>query len=440
MNLKKWVVSTQSQSFADNTANAGTAVPGSVPDLVPGSEQGPVWQGFGGCFNELGGKALFVLDEAEQQKLLKLLFSASEGCGFVRNRMPVGANDYAESWYSLDETEDDFELSCFSVERDEKVLIPYIKAALRYAPEMKIFASPWSPPVWMKYPKAYNYGTLIKDDRYQKTYARYLLRFVTEMQKRGIPVTELHVQNEVQADQKFPSCLWSGEELRIFIRDYLGPEFEAAGFPADIWLGTINGPWPEKFADSFHFFANAVLLDPEARRFVKGIGYQWGGRYELQRTRSVWPDMPIRQTENECGNGKNDWKYAMYVFDLLWFYLTNDVEAYCYWNMILEDNKGRSTWGWEQNSMITINRDKKSYTLNPEFYLMSHFSRFIRPGARRLVLTGPWSGNAVAYRNSGDSVAAVIMNPYPENKTVQIKDNVFQLPPESFSSILWQDK
>src|SRR5438874_2095649 len=110
-----------------------------------------------------------------------------------------------------------------------------------------------------------------------EAYALYLLRFVQAYQAEGLPVHQLHVQNEPNSDQKFPSCVWTGAKMRDFIRDYLGPCFREAGVACQIWAGTIER------AD-YDAWAHTILLDPRARACVSGVGYQWAGKGAVQRT------------------------------------------------------------------------------------------------------------------------------------------------------------
>lgn len=288
--------------------------------------------------------------------------------------------------------------------------------------ELNLFASPWSPPTWMKYPKAYNYGTMIQEEKVLQAYALYFLKFIQAYAQEGIKINQIHVQNEPMSSQKFPSCKWTGEELCEFIGNYLGPLFDEENIDTEIWLGTLNGPEvDDRFLTTrFNDYANIVLSNDEVRKYVSGVGYQWRGKYGLQRTRMAWPDMKYMQTENECGDGQNSWQYARYVFDLIWHYFVNGVNSYIYWNMVLEPG-GESTWGWNQNSMITIDPEKQEIIFNPEFYLMKHLSHFIKQGAVRLGLVGSWSANALAFENPDESIIIVIHNPFNSTKTVQFK-------------------
>ncbi|WP_125666074.1 glycoside hydrolase family 30 protein [Paenibacillus baekrokdamisoli] len=414
-------------------------------NLVITTETFQTVDGFGGCINELGFVALQHLPEEDRADVLHSLFHPEGDHKFSICRLPIGASDYALEWYSLNETDGDLAMDHFSIERDQKHLIPYIKEALKLNPELKLFASPWSPPTWMKFPKSYNYGTLRWEKDILEAYALYFVKFVQAYRDAGITIHQVHIQNEVVADQKFPSCVWTGEQLREFIRDYLGPAFEKHGLDTEIWLGTINAPepwdeWLKKKATDFDAYANTVLSDPEAYKYVSGVGYQWAGKNAIQRTVLSYPELRYMQTENECGDGENTWFYARYVFNLYHHYFINGVNAYIYWNMALEP-KGRSTWGWEQNSMITVDPTAKQAIRNPEYYVMQHFAHFVTPGSKRIGLKGPWAGSALAFENPDGERVIVLTNPFADKRILRLLDGTgvrtFELEPESFHTIVF---
>jgi glucosylceramidase len=174
-------------------------------------------RGFGGCFNELGYDVLKKLPVQEQEKILDDLFGA-DGLAFNMGRLPIGANDYSMEWYSCCETNSDYDLKDFNINRDKQYTIPYIREALKRQPDMELFASPWSPPTWMKTFPVYNYGRIKMEDKILKAYAKYFIRFIEEYQKEGVRIKQIHVQNEPMADQKFPSCLRNGEDMKLFIK------------------------------------------------------------------------------------------------------------------------------------------------------------------------------------------------------------------------------
>lgn len=398
------------------------------------------WEGFGGCFNELSQIALLSLDESSREKVYDLLFSnKEEGLHFDFCRLPIGASDYAEIWYSHNETDGDYEMKHFSIERDFKYLIPYIKEAKKRNPQMKLFASPWSPPVWMKHPKAYNFGTLVWNEENLRAYALYLLKFVEAYEKLGLHIDQLHVQNEPMSSQKFPSCIWTGEQFAEFIGKYLGPLFKEHGITTKIWLGTINGPEVDQRAlyTRYNDYANLVLHDCDAYPFIEGVSYQWAGKYAIAATKQAFPEKKYIQSENECGDGTNTWEYARYIFELFQHYISNGVCAYVYWNMVLPLH-GESTWGWCQNSMITI--AESNFKLEYEYYVMKHFAKFVVPGAKRLVLNGHLSSNAIAFKNPDNSIILTIHNPFKFPLSFSFMDEDITLQPDSFNTIVFNAK
>ena len=399
-----------------------------APTLVVTERADQRWEGFGGCFNELGAIALANTSPKTAKRVIKELFDPKDGCRFTHCRLPIGASDYAAEWYSLNEVAGDFAMKHFSIARDKSCLIPYMKEALKVNPHLTFFASPWSPPTWMKFPRAYNHGTLIWEKKYLEAYALYFVKFVQAYQKEGIDITQIHPQNEPVADQKFPSCLWTGEQLGAFIRDYLAPAFKKARLDTEFWLGTLN-------TDDYANFPLAVLGDDSMLANIAGIAFQWAGKGAVQKTHRAFPAVRIMQSENECGDGVNSCQYAHYVFDLLVHYLSNGTSSYIYWNMVLPQG-GRSTWGWKQNSMFTVDANGAA-TAQPEFYVMKHFSRFIAPGATRLELSGKWAGNAVAFRNPDNTTAIAVSNPLPSPQTLTLPDGTTaRLAPSSFNTIV----
>ncbi len=363
--------------------------------------------GFGGCFNERGWDALSYLSEQDRRAVLDALFDATDGCKFTICRMPVGANDYSMDYYSLNDTPNDYDMKKFSMEREHKYLIPYIKAAMQVQPEIKIFASPWCPPAWMKINGHYACQGQMDESRMRwepqvlEAYALYFSKFVQAYHNEGINVYSIHIQNEVDACQIFPSCLWSGEELAEFFRDYMIPRFDKDGLDTELWLGTVNHGDIRKYAD-------IVWGDPLLRQRIVGVGYQWDGKHAAAETRRKYPDRKIMQTENECGDGSNDIDAGLYTFGLLKKYFDAGTNSYIYWNMVL-DESGMSTWGWKQNSMISINRYTRKPQYNFEFYVMKHFSHFVQPGAVRIQINGE-TNNAVAFKNPDGSIVVNVKN------------------------------
>jgi glucosylceramidase len=161
-------------------------------------------------------------------------------------------------------------------------------------PALRLWASAWTPPPWLKTNGAYDGGAMRDDPAALAAYALYLARFVESYRAEGLTVQAVHVQNEPAQLTRYPSCLWTPELVRDFVRDHLGPTFEARQVPAEIWLGTLNTAEP--------LYASVVLGEAGARRHVRGIGVQWGALAITAELAASYPDLPLMQTETVCGN------------------------------------------------------------------------------------------------------------------------------------------
>ncbi len=419
-------------------------------------------EGFGACFNELGWTSLSLLSEKDRQDIMKDFFSPNIGANFTICRMPVAANDFSRKWYSYNETEGDFEMKNFSIANDFETLIPFIKNAQRYSPSLKLWASPWSPPSWMKHNKHYasrsvlgdsdfqsekwgmdlrginnglpkeregKEGTdmFIQDEKYYKAYALYFSKFIDAYKKEGINIGMVMPQNEFNSDQVFPSCTWTAAGLKNFI-SYLGPEMNKK--KVDLFFGTMERA-NEKLVDT-------TLTDPKCAPYVKGVGFQWAGKNAISAIHKKYPDMTLYQTEQECGNGKNDWEYCVYAWDLMKHYFNNGANAYLYWNTSLK--KGNiSTWGWKQNSLVLVDDVNKTYKYNYEYYLMKHLSHFVKPNARKINTRGTFQ-NVLAFENVDKSIVVVVYNDSTTGKktSIKIKNKTINpvLQPSSFNTFL----
>lgn len=414
--MRQWVETTEEQPWRNLELGASAPEIQAREDLLvlTGRELQRI-EGFGGAFSELSWKALSALPEGAREEVLLALFG-DEGCRFNFCRIPIGASDYALDWYSCDECAGDYAMEHFSIARDKRHLLPYIKAAQRLRPDLRFFASPWSPPTWMKTPAVYNSGRLKNDPETLRAYALYFEKFVLAYRGEGIPISRLHIQNEPFADQKFPSCLWDGALFRVFIRDYLGPMFERDRVGTELWFGTLNGPGLDLNAFPFSpppvlydSFVEEVLADAQARRYLAGVGYQWAGKASIQRTHESYPELKLMQTESECGDGENTWAYARYTYNLIHHYLSNGADSYICWNLALPEH-GTSTWGWNQNALITVNPHTGEVRRNPEYTVVHHLSRFVERGAVLLETRGHFTGASLAFRNPDGGVVLTVSN------------------------------
>ena len=200
--------------------------------------------GFDGCFNELGWRALGGVSESERTRAMNGLLS-SDGCAFKMSRVPIGASDFATGAYSLDDVAGDFALTHFPINRDKTLLIPFIKAAMQIQPDLQCWAFPWSPPAWMKTNNNYSKGEIKFQPEILASYAQYLARWIASYQRADVHIFAVCPQNEPNIWNDYPTCHWSGEQLRKFIADDLGPTLTQQKSGVQIWLGNIE-PWQLK--------------------------------------------------------------------------------------------------------------------------------------------------------------------------------------------------
>jgi glucosylceramidase len=363
--------------------------------------------GFGGCFNELGWVTLSKASQADRERVLSALFT-DDGCAFTMGRLPIGANDFALDWYSLDETPGDLVLTNFSIARDEKCLLPYVKAAMAMRPTLRCWGSAWSPPTWMKTNTNYSKGSLKWEPAILRSYATYLARWVEAYRAAGVNVFAVFTQNEPNVLNVYPTCLWNGPQLREFVADYLGPTLRDRKTNVELWLGTLNGDRSNN-GDNVNDRLVTVLEDPKANAFITGISFQYDdAKNEIGSASLLYPDKKLMQSETECMSGANSWSDAQRLFGLMKYYLENNANSYFAWNMVL-DETGMSSWNWRQNALVTVNRESGQVTFNGEYFVMRHFSQFVKPGAKRVLTTGVWN-DKIAFVNPDGSAVLVIGN------------------------------
>ena len=389
-------------------------------------------RGFGTCFSELGARALNRLSKEDKSAVLDEMF-LENGSNFNYCRTPIGASDFSLSFYSYNETEGDYEMKNFSIARDEELLLPLILEGVKRQDNMQMFASPWCPPLWFKTHRAYSNGVFNKTEENLKAYALYFKKYVQAYHKAGVPLIHIHPQNEPCSNQVFPSCVWHGDELAEFIGGYLGPALENEG--VDIFYGTINGPENDHryFWTQYYHYLGLAMQNKNARKYIKGVGYQWAGKLALPQTRDDYPDLEIVQTESECGDGLNTWERAIEVCRLMRHYFRFGASAYVYWNIALDED-GLSTWGWRQNSLVTVKDNKAIF--NPEYYLMKHYAHFVKRGARYVEIKGEFSSNCTGFKNPDGSYVVVAYNPYKESKVITIENSSYELAPDSINTII----
>lgn len=406
-----------------------------------GQVLGP-WSGFGGTFNEKGWEAMKALSQADRDRAISLLFDRADGAAFTHGRIPIGSSDYALNRYSLNETAGDFEMENFSIERDRKDLIPYIKAALAVRSDLHFWGSPWSPPTWMKSNNAFDRGNMKEDDATLDAHALYLARFVEEYEKEGIVVEAVHPQNEPGYLQDYPSCGWSSNLMVKYIRDHLGPLFAERLPGTEIWMGTMSAPTDKNIVD-------AVMTTSAAANFITGIGVQWGQDVNVPGYITNY-QKPVMQTEHRCGNfpngnnttrAPNDDAYARESWGYIRAYINYGVSYYMAWNMVL-DTAGRNldeVRPWAQNALLAVDVNAKTLIVTPTYYVFRHVAQYVDPGASRVSVQG---GESLAWKNPDGDIVLVTYNGQnsPSQQTVAIGGSTYQItvPGQGWATVNWQ--
>ena len=399
------------------TGTLTTVADGAADVTVDDTNVKQRWDGFGGTFNEAGWDALSVLSASDRKLALSYLFDAANGANLAYGRLPIGASDYALARYTLDDSPNDYGMANFSIDHDKPLLIPYIKAALATKRDIHLWASPWTPPAWMKDNNSDDGGNMLGDPQILIAYALYLEKYVQAYADEGLTIEAIHPQNEPGYSEAYPSCQWTGALYIKFIRDYLGPQFAKDNVPAKIWCGTISAPPDETIAKD-------LIKDSTALSYVSGFGVQW----EVKKlVPSLLPtNLPIMQTEHKCGNyffasqywdlsrfdpdkPQNDYTYGVESWLNIRDWINAGVNSYSAWNMVL-DTLGTnldSITPWHQNALLTVDRGKKTLTLTPAYYVFRHLSYFVSPTATVIGVTG---GDAVAFKNPDGAFVVVMYN------------------------------
>src|SRR5436190_1294123 len=389
------------------------------------------WDGFGGAFNEMGWDDLQQLSASDRDRAIKLLFDATDGAHFVFGRIPIGASDYAIDRYTLDETANDYNMASFSIARDMMRLIPFVKAALAINPNLRLWASPWTPPTWMKTTSGtvsgascaltgatpFDGGCMQDNAQMLQALALYLVKWIQAYAAQNIKIEAIHHQNEPGYATGYPSCLWSPALYTKFIGTYLGPTFASQGITAQIFLGTMSNNDSGKDGT----IVSTVNADATASKYIKGFGMQWNMLPVVSTLTSK--NLPILQTAPKRGNypsdtanfhsdkAPNDHAYAVESWGLIRDWIKANVTSYSSWNMVLDTigtglDAGRL---WPQNALLTVDRSAKVLTATPAYYVFRHFSQYVAPGAKRVATSGS-SVDTLAFKNPDGTIVAVMYN------------------------------
>ncbi|MCL2650231.1 MAG: glycosyl hydrolase [Candidatus Azobacteroides sp.] len=395
--------------------------------------------GFGGAFTETSAYNFSLLSPDLQQKLAELLFGES-GIDMNFCRTHIHSADFALSEYTYVK-DGDVDLKTFSIDRDKQYILPMIKAARKANPDLWLFASPWSPPAWMK-----DNNSLIKGGRllpqYYKTWAEYFSRYLEEYKKEGIDFFAVTVQNEPKAVQTWESCVWTGKEEGEFAANFLRPILDKTGFgETKIMVWDHN---KERVMER----ARESMSVPGAEKAIWGVGFHWysGDHFDnLRMAHELYPDKPLISSEFCIHLGdQNDWDdVERYANEMIGDF-NNFMAASVDWNLIVDLEGGpyhNRDNGGGVKAKVYVDKDKKDFILGPLYYTVGHFSKFIKRDAVRI-------GSSVyndaikvaAFSNPDGEIVVVVLNTTENDTTPKIRLNnytaEFNLPAKSLQTLV----
>jgi glucosylceramidase len=399
--------------------------------------------GFGAAITDAAASNINRLAPERREALLRDLFGPDSGIGLSFTRLTIGASDFSPHHYSFDDMppgQIDPTLARFSIEANRADVIPVVQRALAINPRLKVVASPWSPPAWMKTSRSLIGGTL-RSEAYGP-FAEYLRRYVDAYADLGVPIYALTVQNEPHFEPKDYPGMWFGPPARArFIGRFLGPLLARQPNPPLILDWDHNWDQPDAPLQ--------VLGDSVARRYVAGVAWHcYGGDVSAQtKVHDAYPAKDAYFTE--CSGG--DWAPS-FADNLVWNVRTliigatrNWARGVLLWNLALDELHGPYTGGCSNcRGVVTINSQSGAVTRNVEYYALAHASRFVRPGARRIGSTSGVAGlESVAFRNPDSSMALIVVNTDAAERRFVVrwagKSLVYLLPAGAVATLRWLD-
>ncbi len=427
--------------------------------LLP-DEEFQKYYGFGASFTESSAWNLATIPEDSRKKVLTRLFSPTDGAGFSLTRTHINSSDYSNNHYTYTE-EGDEDLSTFSIQEDMKGfsgdendqvrgielieptydLIPMIlEASSIPGADFRIIASPWSPPSWMKSGETATMtnGSLLPE--YYGLWATYLSKYVSAYAKKGINIWAITPQNEPlhSHDARWDSNGLSPEQGRDFLRDHLGPQLVKDGH---LNLDDLDSGLRVLIYDhnksTMNEYVTPTYQDPEASKYAWGTAFHWYANSELKennwyaeeldKLREAWPNKGIIHSESSIDIDADDpigqyWRestdyagtfvpFETYAYDII-SDLNHGTQGYVEWCSILSNKGQPNPYDNFNSAPVLINPVTDEVIYTPLYYLLSHFSKFIRPDARRIGLKGEKVKGLIytAAKNTDGSIAVVVFN------------------------------
>jgi glucosylceramidase len=372
--------------------------------------------GIGGALTDASAETFAKMPEAKQNEILQAYYDTKKGIGYTLARTNINSCDFSSDSYTYI-NDGDKELSTFNIDHDLRFKVPFIKKAIAAAGgKLTLFASPWSPPAFMKSNKDMLHGGKL-DSAYFKPWAEYYTKFIKSYEKEGIPVWGITIQNEPMATQTWESCIYTADDERDFLKNWLGPAMEKAGLSDKkiiVW---------DHNRDLMYQRAQVIFDDPEASRYAWGMGFHWyedwsGGDQMFDNVglvHSTYPDKNLIFTEG-CADSFNssrysDWGHGERYGRSMINDFNNGTVGWTDWNVLLDEKGGPNHVGNFCFAPVHFNTQTGELIYTNSYYYIGHFSKFIRPGAKRIISSASRSQLlTTAFLNVDGTVAVIVMN------------------------------
>lgn len=378
--------------------------------------------GFGGAFTESAAYNYSLLTSEQKKEFMKRHFSKEEGIGYNFGRTHINSCDFSLDIYTYIE-EGDQELKTFNIDRDRKYIIPFIKDALEYCQEeLMLFASPWSPPAFMKDNESPIKGGSLKEE-YKETWARYYAKYIKAIAEEGIKISAISVQNEPIAWQPWESCYYSAANEREFVEKYLAPVLDEEG------LSEIKIIIWDHNKERVYDRTKKIFESEAVRNRVWAVGHHWysGDHFDGMRLVHEQFGKTLLSTEI-CGSINEDpLSLAERYGKELCGDFNNFTAGFCDWNLLLSDQGGPFHNRSEKSvacagivledkscgchAPVLYDTKSKELVFTPIYYYIGHFSKYIERGAKRIATTKYCEQiYTVAFKNPDGKRILILMN------------------------------
>ena len=433
---------TSEQTFKNNVQPLETE----VAVFVNPKKQFQEFLGIGGAITDASAEVFSTLSKDKQEEFLKAYFS-EEGINYNIIRTSIHSSDFGLGSHTYID-EGDKELNTFSIEKDKVKRIPMIKRAQELIKDDLVFyASPWSPPAFMKTNNHMLQGGKLLPE-FNQAWANYYVKFIEAYEAEDIPVWGVTIQNEPMAVQRWESCIYTAEEERDFLKNYLGPTFEKAG------MNDKNIVVWDHNRDLISHRANTIFEDPEASKYAWGIGFHWyetwtGGepKYDnLKNIKESYPTKNLLFTEG-CQEKFDPTQYQRWSnAERYGNSMINDFNSgtvgWTDWNILLNEFGGPNHVQNFCFAPIHANTKTNELIYTPTYFYIGHFSKFIKKGALRVSTTSSRSTiESTSFQNPDGQIVTVVMNKTDESIKYKLVVDEFEINytilPHSMQSLIY---